>query len=194
MGTLVEQLLVLAQLDELPEARRVPVDLSDLAVQVAADARVMAPDRDITVDADGALEVVGDPDALRQVLGNLMVNAVIHTTDGTPVELSVRAESPEVVIRVRDHGGGIPAGAEGHVFDRFWRAEGGRARGPGGSGLGLSIVKELVQSHHGSVRAETCADGGALFTVRLPEAPGSSGERADLNGNSAQPVSASAPS
>ena len=116
--------------------------------------------------------MLGDPDALRQVLGNLVRNAVIHTPDEAPVELTVSREGADVVVTVRDHGDGLPEGAEERVFDRFWRAENGRARGPGGSGLGLSIVKEIVRWHGGTVSAENRPDGGAAFTVRLPEARG----------------------
>jgi two-component system OmpR family sensor kinase len=172
MGVLVEDLLALARLDELPEARRVPVDLTELATQAAVDARVMAPSRNITLDADGPVEVLGEPDALRQVLANLMVNAVIHTPEGTPVELSVCREGADAVVVVRDHGAGLPAGAEERVFERFWRADSGRTRGRGGSGLGLSIVNEIVQSHHGAVRAGCAPGGGAVFTVTLPAVVG----------------------
>jgi two-component system OmpR family sensor kinase len=171
MGVLVEDLLALARLDELPEARRVAVDLAELAAQAAVDARVTAPDRTITLVTEGPSEVLGDPDALRQVLGNLMGNAMIHTPVGTPVELVVRRERDEVVVEVRDHGTGLPDAAEERVFERFWRADGGRARGRGGSGLGLSIVKEIVRSHHGTVRAVSRPGEGATFIVRLPAAP-----------------------
>jgi two-component system OmpR family sensor kinase len=168
MGVLVEDLLALARLDELPEARRVPVDLGELATQAAIDARVTAPDRTITLEAEGPLEVLGDPDALRRVLCNLMANAVIHTPAGTPVELRAFRDGDDVVVEVRDHGPGLPGGAEERAFERFWRADGGRTRGPAGSGLGLSIVKEIVRSHHGIARAERRPGEGARFIVRLP--------------------------
>lgn len=172
MGVLVEDLLALARLDELPEARRVPVDLGELAAQAAVDARVIAPNRRITLEADTPLEVLGDPDALRRVLSNLMTNAVLHTPDGTPVELAAYRDGGDVVLQVRDRGPGLPAGAEDRVFERFWRADGGRARGRGGSGLGLSIVKEIVRSHHGRVRACNRPGEGATFTVKLPARDG----------------------
>jgi len=168
MGVLVEDLLALARLDELPEARRVPVDVGGLATQAAIDARVTAPERTITVETEGPLEVLGDSDALRQVLGNLTTNAVIHTPAGTPVKLHGFRDRADVVVTVRDHGPGLPEGAEERVFERFWRADGGRTRGRGGSGLGLSIVKEIVRSHRGTVRAESRPGEGATFVVRLP--------------------------
>ncbi len=193
MGVLVEDLLVLARLDELPEARRVPVDLCELAAQSAADARVMSPESTVALDAPGELDVLGDPDALRQVIANLTVNAVIHTPEGTPIELAVGRDGDEVVVTVRDHGSGLPPGSEERVFDRFWRGEGGRARGPGGSGLGLAIVKEIVQTHHGTVTAENRSDGGALFTVRLPAAPHTRAAGSEEPQQQQQPTPVSAP-
>lgn len=177
MGVLVEELLLLARLDELPETRRAPVDLAELATQAAADARAMAPERTITLHAGSHLEVLGDVHALRQVLANLMANAVIHTRADSAIEVSVYRDRTEVLAQVRDHGPGLPPGAEEQVFERFWRADEGRTRGPGGSGLGLSIVREIVQAHHGTVRAENLPDGGAAFTVRLPAAPSGNGSR-----------------
>jgi two-component system OmpR family sensor kinase len=171
MASLVDDLLILARLDELPEDRRTGVELTELCAQAAADARAMATDRTISFNAPGQIEVPGDPGALRQVMANLMANAVIHTPDGTPIEVTLRRDRDEAVIRVRDHGPGLPEGSQERVFERFWRSEAGRARGPGGSGLGLSIVREIVQAHHGTVRARNHPGGGAEFVVRVPEAP-----------------------
>jgi two-component system, OmpR family, sensor kinase len=170
MGVLVEDLLALARLDERPEARQERVDLTELGAQAVADARAIAPDRTIAFHADGRVEVRGDPDGLRQMLANLMGNAVIHTPDGTAVELTVGRDGGDAAIDVQDHGPGLPPGAEELAFERFWRAE-GRARGHVGSGLGLSIVREIVNSHHGTVRAANLPAGGAAFSVRLPLAP-----------------------
>jgi hypothetical protein len=125
--------------------------LSELGAHAAADARALAPAREVSFHADDRLEALADAGALGQVLANLMSNAVIHTPDGTRVELSVRREGGDAVLEVRDHGSGLPADAGDRVFDRFWRAEGGRARGRGGAGLGLSIVREIVNSHHGTL-------------------------------------------
>jgi two-component system, OmpR family, sensor kinase len=176
MGILVDELLLLARLDELPEAPRMPVDLSEIAAQTLADARAMAPERAIELHGgEHSINVLGDAGALGQVLANLTVNAIIHTPEGTPIELAVARSRRDAVITVRDHGPGLPPGAEERVFARFWRADGGRTRGRGGTGLGLSIVREIVSAHHGSVRAENAPDGGALFTVTLPSAPGPAG-------------------
>ena len=85
-----------------------------------------------------------------------------------PIEVTVRADDERAVLEVRDHGPGLPADAGDRVFERFWRTEGGRARGRGGAGLGLAIVKAIVQAHHGEVHAGNATDGGAVFTVTLP--------------------------
>jgi two-component system, OmpR family, sensor kinase len=167
MGVLVEDLLTLARLDEVREAEHVEVDLAALARDAADDARAMAPDREISLHADPAT-VSGDPHQLRQVLANLLRNALVHTPPGTPVELQVAREAGEVALRVRDHGPGLPGDDPDALFERFWRAEGGRERGKGGAGLGLAIVAGIVDAHGGRVSAGNAPDGGAVFTVRLP--------------------------
>ena len=168
MGVLVEDLLLLAQLDQIPQARRVRVELCELAEHAADDARVVAPDREIKLDAQGPLEVMGDPDRLRQLLANLLRNAVIHTPPGSPIEISVAGRSPHAILEVRDHGPGLPADSADRMFERFWRTEGGRSRGRGGAGLGLAIVRAIVAAHGGLVSAENADGGGARFVVELP--------------------------
>jgi two-component system OmpR family sensor kinase len=168
MGVLVENLLLLARLDELPEVRLVPVDLRELAEHAAQDTRAVAPERDVRLTADGAVQVLADPEQLRQVLANLTRNAIIHTPPDTAIEITVRREGDRALLEVRDHGRGLPADAGDQVFDRFWRTEGGRSRGRGGAGLGLAIVKAIVQAHHGEVHAGNAPGGGALFRVTLP--------------------------
>jgi two-component system OmpR family sensor kinase len=167
MGVLVENLLLLARLDELPELRLVPVDLRELAEQAAQDTRAVAPQRDVRLTASDAVRVLADPEQLRQVLANLTRNAVIHTPPDTTIEISLRREGDQAVLEVRDHGPGLPADADDRVFERFWRTDGGRSRGRGGSGLGLAIVKAIVQAHHGEVHAGNAPDGGAVFRVTL---------------------------
>jgi two-component system OmpR family sensor kinase len=168
MGVLVENLLLLARLDELPETRLVPVDLRELAEHVAQDTRAVAPQREVRLRANGAVTVLADPEQMRQVLANLTRNAVMHTPPQAAIEISVRREGDRAVLEVRDHGAGLPPEAGDRVFDRFWRADGGRSRGRGGSGLGLAIVKAIVQAHHGEVHAANAQDGGAVFRVTLP--------------------------
>jgi two-component system, OmpR family, sensor kinase len=171
MGALVENLLTLARLDQVPEVARNPVDLSQLAHDAADDARAIAPDRDIQLHAESPATVLGDQSQLRQVLGNLVRNALMHTPEGTPIELSVRNGAAEAVLEVRDHGRGLPTDDTGALFERFWRADPGRERGRGGAGLGLSIVAAIVDAHGGSVEAANAPGGGAVFTINLPAAP-----------------------
>jgi two-component system, OmpR family, sensor kinase len=168
MGVLVEDLLALASLDQAPERRVVPVDLRELAEHAVEDTRIQAPDREVTLEADGQAVVLGDPDQLRRLLANLTRNAVIHTPPATAIELAVRRAGDRVVLSVRDHGPGLPGGSADQVFDRFWRAEGGRSRGRGGAGLGLSISRGIADAHGGRIRAENAPDGGARFEVTLP--------------------------
>jgi two-component system OmpR family sensor kinase len=168
MGLLVEDLLALARLDEIREPRRDPVALDALARDAVDDARATAQDRDIVLDAPHVPIVLGDPDQLRQVLANLLRNALVHTPRGTPIAVTLRDRDGTVELIVRDHGQGLPPGDPAQLFERFWRAEGGRLRGPGGAGLGLAIVGAIVSDHHGSVTAFNAPDGGAVFTVRLP--------------------------
>jgi two-component system OmpR family sensor kinase len=171
MGALVDNLLLLARLDEVPEAQHVPVNLNELAAQAVADAQAVAPDREIVLHDGEQLTSIGNPDGLRQVLANLMSNALTHTPEGTPVSVELQRAGNRAILDVRDHGPGLPADADERVFDRFWRNDGGRSRGRGGAGLGLAIVQEIVQAHRGTVAAGNAADGGAVFTVRLPLAP-----------------------
>jgi two-component system OmpR family sensor kinase len=167
MGVLVEDLLTLARLDEVREAPHGLIDLSALARDAVDDARATAPDREIELRAQPAA-VTGDADQLRQVLGNLLRNALVHTPPGTPIEVSVDRDDGAVRLQVRDHGPGLPTDDAGALFERFWRAEGGRERGKDGAGLGLAIVAGIVDGHAGTVSAANAPDGGAAFEVRLP--------------------------
>jgi two-component system OmpR family sensor kinase len=171
MGALVENLLLLARLEEVPEAPLAEVDLAELAQQVAQDTRAAASDRPVTVTAHEPVNLLGDPEQLRQVLSNLTRNAVIHTPPGTGIDIRVIQEADQAVLEVRDHGPGLPPEAGEQLFERFWRTQGGRSRGPGGAGLGLAIVKAIVDNHHGTVHARNAPGGGAIFRVTLPLAP-----------------------
>jgi two-component system OmpR family sensor kinase len=169
MGVLVEDLLLLARLDEVREAVREPVDLAEIARDAVADARATAPDRDIALSVEGDETVVpGDEDRLRQVLANLVRNALVHTPPGAPVEVAVAHAGNRVRLEVRDRGPGLPVADGELIFERFWRADPARGRGAAGAGLGLAIVQGIVAAHGGEVRAETRRDGGATFIVALP--------------------------
>jgi two-component system OmpR family sensor kinase len=168
MGVLVEDLLVLARLDEVRELHREPVDMTALAADAVDDARAVAPERAIELQSAGAVVVDGDPAQLRQVLANLLRNALVHTPAGTPVEVQVDANGANAHLAVRDHGPGLPTGDPAELFDRFWRADPGRGRGRAGAGLGLSIVAAIVGAHGGRTEAADADGGGARFTVTLP--------------------------
>jgi two-component system, OmpR family, sensor kinase len=170
MGGLVEGLLVLARLDELPPASSVNVDLTELAEQTVQDTRAAAPDREVILHRGRQVPVLGDSGQLRQVLSNLIRNAVVHTPATTTIELTVMSDDGQAVVEVRDHGPGLPPDSGDHLFERFWRPEGGRSRGRSGAGLGLAIVKTIVEGHGGEVHAYNADDGGAVFRVTLPVA------------------------
>ena len=172
MGRLVDDLLILARLDQGRALDRQPVDLTQLAEDAAADASVRDPDRDITgPTSTEPVLVLADADRLRQVIANLVGNALVHTPAGTPVSLDVSAAGDSGVLRVVDSGEGMPPEVEQRAFERFYRADPARSRHRGGSGLGLSIVESTVTSLGGEVTLETEAGQGLTATVRLPLAP-----------------------
>jgi two-component system, OmpR family, sensor kinase len=168
MGVLVEDLLMLARLDEVADAPHGEVDLAAVVRDAVDDGRATAPQRAIRVRVDEPAMVVGDADQLRQVLGNLLRNALVHTPQDTPIDVSLARERGGLRLEVRDHGLGLPPGDPAALFERFWRTEGGRERGKGGAGLGLAIVAAIVEAHGGRARAENAAGGGASFIVSLP--------------------------
>jgi two-component system, OmpR family, sensor kinase len=181
MGLLVDDLLLLARLDQQRPLEQKPVDLLTLAAEAVADAAAVAPDRPVRL-VTGSLEntappvVTGDEPRLRQVLGNLMSNAMRHTPAGSPISVRVAVEGSDALLEVIDSGPGLaPADAQ-RVFERFYRADPSRtrsgastgSRAPGGSGLGLSIVAALVAAHGGTVAVHSAPGEGAAFSVRLP--------------------------
>jgi two-component system OmpR family sensor kinase len=196
MGGLVEDLLLLARLDEQRPGRSEPVDLAVLAGDAVHDVRGLDPTRRVQLAGLDAYSgpapalVIGDEDRLRQVVGNLMANAVRHTPAGTAIEVAVGVSAqppsptgpargpspaggvPRAVIEVRDHGPGLTPEQAERVFERFYRIDASRVRGSGGgSGLGLSIVAAVVAAHGGTVEARTTPGGGATFRVEIPAAP-----------------------
>ncbi len=175
MGSLVEDLLLLARLDEQRPARTDPVDLAVLAGDATHDARGLAPDRQVRLVglAPGRgpepSVVTGDENRLRQVVANLVGNAARHTPPGSPIELAVGRAAGLAVLEVRDHGAGLAPEHAAKVFERFYRVDASRARHQGGgSGLGLSIVTAVVSAHGGRVGVATTPGGGATFRVELP--------------------------
>lgn len=147
-----------------------PVDLSDSLGQVVAMHQTSAERAGIGIEShvDGDPVLTADPVRLRQVLANLVSNAVRHTTAGGTVTIRASQDGDVIAIAVSDTGPGIAADDLPHVFDRFWRAEKSRSRQTGGSGLGLAIVRDLVAAHHGTVTVTSPPGEGATFTIRLP--------------------------
>jgi two-component system OmpR family sensor kinase len=166
MSSLVEELLLLARLDQTRPPERVPVDLTVLAAESLGDAAVTAPDRRFSFDAPEQVQVVGDARHLRQAVSNLLVNAVRHTPAGTPIELRLRRDGSVAVLEVRDHGPGLSDDGLARAFDRFWRAD--TSRTGTGSGLGLAIVAAVAAEHGGRATAANAPEGGAVFSLRLP--------------------------
>ena len=167
MGTLVEDMLQLARLDQGRPLERAPVDLARLGADAVADARAVAPDRRIELHAPDAAVVVGDEARLRQVAANLVGNALAHAP-GAEVAVSVRPEGDEVVLEVRDDGPGMTEGDAARAFERFYRADASRSRHQGGSGLGLAIVDATVRAHGGTASITSTPGAGTTVTVRLP--------------------------
>jgi two-component system, OmpR family, sensor kinase len=168
MGVLVDELLLLARLDQGRQPAREPVLLAEIASDACDDLRTAAPDRQVHLEADADVVVNGDEMQLRQVIANLLTNARVHTPSGTRVDVRVASVDGIAVLEVTDHGPGLPAQDLPHVFDRFYRADQSRARDHGGAGLGLSIVAAVVQAHGGRVGAMNVAGAGARFRVELP--------------------------
>ncbi|MGY5318122.1 ATP-binding protein [Neomicrococcus lactis] len=181
MGQLVEDLLTLARLDEQRPLDVTPVDLLLLASDAVEDAKVSAPDRVVRLigideGPPRSAPTRGDEARLRQVVANLMTNAMRYTPAGSPIEVAVgvlpvidgRSDS---VLAIRDHGPGISEADAKRVFERFYRADTSRQRETGGTGLGLAIVAAIAAQHDGSVRLTNTVGGGATMSIHLPHVP-----------------------
>ena len=184
MTSLVEDLLALARLDERRPLVLGELPLNRFARDAALDAGAQAPDREVTVvEAAENPTVIGDEHKVRQLLTNLIGNAMRHTPEGSPIEIVV--STPEVAegatpiarFEIVDHGEGVPEQVRDKIFGRFWRADTSRNRETGGSGLGLAIVQSIVEAHRGHVSVHETPGGGATFRVDLP-----SGEPAPATG------------
>ena len=178
MGQLVEDMLTLARLDEQRPLQLSEVDLNLIAHDAVLDLSVNAPDREVSVlgldgGAPRSAPVRGDEGKLRQIVSNLVTNALRYTPEGTPIELAVGTDSlihgrTDSVLQVIDHGRGISEEAASKIFERFYRAEDSRDRASGGTGLGLAIVAAIAAQHQGTVRHAETPGGGATMTLRLP--------------------------
>jgi two-component system, OmpR family, sensor kinase len=178
MGTLVDDLLLLARLDQGRALEEVPVDLAVVAADSATDAEVLAPDREVVLQLSGPLMVLGDEPRLRQVVGNLLQNALRHTPTGSKVTVIAGRRGTDVVLSVADEGPGIAPEHLPHLFERFYRADPSRTRMSGGAGLGLAIVASIVDSLGGTATVASEVGHGATFTISLPAAPASKAESA----------------
>jgi two-component system OmpR family sensor kinase len=168
MGILVDDLLLLARLDQGRPLEREDVDVARIATDAADSARAIDPERPISLVSDGPAFVVGDEGRLRQVVDNLLDNTRVHTPKGTPVRVMVERDDDDVVLSVADEGPGLPPEVAPRVFERFYRGDPTRSRGTGGAGLGLSIVSAIVEAHGGTVSATSANGKGVTFEVRLP--------------------------
>jgi two-component system OmpR family sensor kinase len=174
MGRLVDDLLMLAQFDQDRPLERHPVDLSSIAARAVLAARLIQPGRPITLRADVPVIVDADAERLRQVLDNLIGNALQHTPRGSAVTVTVQEQAGQAQLTVADHGPGMTADQASHVFERFYRTDRTRSRARGGTGLGLSIAAALTAAHAGTITVDTRPGRGAAFRVRLPLATAAS--------------------
>jgi two-component system OmpR family sensor kinase len=168
MGLLVEDLLLLAALDEERPLHRTTVDLLAVAADTVRDAHVRSPHRTVTLTDFEPVTVSGDEHRLRQVTANLVTNALQHTPSDAKVEVRVSADDAVAVLEVRDTGPGVPPEHAPHIFERLYRADTSRARSHGGAGLGLAIANSIVKAHGGRLELANNPGSGAVFRVLLP--------------------------
>jgi two-component system OmpR family sensor kinase len=167
MSVLVEDLLLLAHLDEGRPLEREPVALDEVVAEAVETARTLEPSRPLEVELTSAT-VLGDRDRLRQVVDNLLSNVRSHTPADAPLRVDLARVAGSAVLTVADSGPGMDAEQVAHVFERFYRADPSRARSSGGAGLGLAIVTAVVSAHGGAVDAESARGEGTTFRVKLP--------------------------
>lgn len=171
MRRLVDDLLALARL-ELAATQRHEIDLASLVTEVADELGPLARAYGLSIEssARAPVDVVGDPDALKRAVSNLLDNAFRYSPKGAPVHLVAARENGWAVVAVADSGPGLTPEEQEHVFERFWRSDSARSRESGGAGLGLAIVRRIAESHGGHVAVSSEAGTGSTFELRLPAA------------------------
>ncbi len=174
MGHLVEDLLLLARLDEGRPLRLEPIDLVAVAAESVATSRTVGPQWPVTMRARAPVEVNADALSIRQVVDNLLTNVRVHTPPGTSATVTVSSDISGATVSVADNGPGMTEVDLHRIFERFFRADASRSREHGGAGLGLSIVDAIVRVHGGSVTVESAQGVGTTFNVHLPLAQPSS--------------------
>jgi two-component system OmpR family sensor kinase len=189
MSVLVDELILLAHLDDGRTLRRDPVDLESVVADSVETARTVEPDRPIDMETVPAI-VSGDRDRLRQLVDNLLANVRAHTPAGAPARVVLRADGGNAVLEVSDTGPGMRPDELAHVFERFFRTDRSRARASGGSGLGLAIVTAVADAHGGTATASSVQGTGSTFTVTIPLAPAAVGQEngAGPAGDSQEPA------
>lgn len=168
MGGLVDELLLLARLDQGRPLDREIVDLAAVVQDAVADARAAHPGREVSLTSDDRALVEGDPARLHQVVANLLSNALVHTPASASVTALVRVADGMVTLEIADDGPGMPPEHAERAFDRFFRADPARAREAGGTGLGLSIARSIVEAHGGRINLASAPGAGTRITVLLP--------------------------
>ena len=171
MGSLVEDLLLLARLDQSREMKAEPVNLSKLVADVVASARAAGPNHKVNFDEPvEEIYALGDNDRIHQVVANLLANSRTHTPSGTTIDVSIVQSEDGVRIRIADNGPGLSKQDQERIFERFYRADSSRVRQDGeGTGLGLSIVDAVMRAHAGQVSVESELGKGAAFTLFFPQ-------------------------
>jgi two-component system OmpR family sensor kinase len=168
MGLLVDDLLLLARLDQGRPLDQARVELGEVASEAVESAHAVEPDRPLRLDRDPEVVVVGDRHRLRQLVDNLLANVRVHTPARAPAVVRVLARGGRAVLEVEDTGPGLRPETADRVFERFYRGDPGRSRDRGGSGLGLAIVDAIAHAHQGQAEATSRPGAGATFRVTLP--------------------------
>ncbi len=171
MAELIDDLLLLARLDERRPLARETADLTEIVLAAVDAARTLEPRRVVRPHINGVITTTGDPARLRQVIDNLLANVRTHTPDDTTCDITLSCDSDGVTIEVSDDGPGVTPEQLSHLGDRFYRADDARARATGGNGLGLSIASAIVAAHGGIMVPSSTEPTGLTITVRLPFEP-----------------------